>query len=556
MSEHELWNELGNLYFMSGAYEQAIHAYSRSIQTDSSYGKPYSNLALIYVRQGKYDEAVKLFRRSLDLLVDDKEKAISLNRLGKVYRQLKDYQEAVIAFQQADELDPECREDGDEPTQMLYASSDLSDFLQKYSGSLPDLKEVSATDIGQAPAASTPEVIVDVPDPEAVIDTPIPEMIIDAPIPEMATDAATFTDLTAEPDEHMPMDLARPDESISIDAEATSLTSWLDVDTDDDMDSSSTLSGDADIDLFSADTESPDNEFAIPEEGPLNQIRQFDKVESPEEALIPVPIESLNWQQAENQPFSYSSIKRVDLSNAEQTQIEYGQDVVVDVEELPVASFIPVEKCQVASTQTQNEPVRIELGDQISAADSPEATNLEKEIAKYKRVVQINERNASAWDALGTLYKSAGLYKESIQAHQQAASIDSTRASYHHHLGLAFAGAGRDEDAIASFQRVIELDPDHYLAHASLGGYYRKLGLEELAQKHIGKAMRNIYDSENEYNRACLDAICGNVDQAIDLLRIALEKKQTYVEWIIHDPDLDFIREDSRFKQLISSYTD
>ena len=134
--------------------------------------------------------------------------------------------------------------------------------------------------------------------------------------------------------------------------------------------------------------------------------------------------------------------------------------------------------------------------------------------------------------------------------------LNSTRASYLHHLGLAFAGAGRDEDAIASFQRVIELDPDHYLAHASLGGYYRKLGLEELAQKHIGKAMRNIYDSENEYNRACLDAICGNVDQAIDLLRIALEKKQTYVEWIIHDPDLDFIRDDLRFKQLISNYTD
>ncbi len=159
----------------------------------------------------------------------------------------------------------------------------------------------------------------------------------------------------------------------------------------------------------------------------------------------------------------------------------------------------------------------------------------------------------------GTLWEHyinpPGCIRNPIQAHRQAVSIELHQGFLLHHLGLAFAGAGRDEDAIASFQRVIELDPDHYLAHASLGGYYRKLGLEELAQKHIGKAMRNIYDSENEYNRACLDAICGNVDQAIDLLRIALEKKQTYVEWIIHDPDLDFIREDLRFKQLISNYT-
>ena len=187
--------------------------------------------------------------------------------------------------------------------------------------------------------------------------------------------------------------------------------------------SSSTFSGDAEIDLFSTDTESPDNEFAIPEEEPLTQIQQFDKVESPEEAFLPVPIKSLKWRQAENQPFSHTAVNRVDLSSAEQRLSQYGQDVAVDVEELPVASFIPVEKCQVESTQTQKEPVQIVLEDQISVANSQEVTNLEKEIAKYKRVVQINERNASAWDALGTLYKSAGLYPESVQAHQQAVSI-------------------------------------------------------------------------------------------------------------------------------------
>ena len=58
MSEHELWNELGNLYFLSGEYGQAVHAYRRSIQMDESFGRPYSNLALTYVQQGKYEQAV------------------------------------------------------------------------------------------------------------------------------------------------------------------------------------------------------------------------------------------------------------------------------------------------------------------------------------------------------------------------------------------------------------------------------------------------------------------------------------------------------------------
>ena len=106
MSEHELWNELGNLYFMSGAYNQAVYAYNRSIQMDSNFGRPYSNLALTYVQQGKYQEAIELYRSSIELLVDNKEKAISWSRLGNVYRHLKDYKKAVVAYQQADELDP------------------------------------------------------------------------------------------------------------------------------------------------------------------------------------------------------------------------------------------------------------------------------------------------------------------------------------------------------------------------------------------------------------------------------------------------------------------
>src|SRR5512142_508817 len=111
MSEHELWNELGNLYFMSGAYNQAANAYQRSIRADTEFGRPYSNLALTYVQQGRYDDAIELYRRSIELLADAQEKAISLNRLGGVYRHLKDYSRAVVAFQQADELDPHSADD-------------------------------------------------------------------------------------------------------------------------------------------------------------------------------------------------------------------------------------------------------------------------------------------------------------------------------------------------------------------------------------------------------------------------------------------------------------
>jgi tetratricopeptide (TPR) repeat protein len=153
MSEHELWNELGNLYFMAGAYDQAVHAYHHSIQLDESYGRPYSNLALIYARQGKQEMAARLFRKSLALLQDTREKAISWNRLGNLYRQARNYPEAVVAFQNADDLDPECRDGREQMGQMLYATSDLS-ILER----AQQLKDTEPSRASAAPPTSAPQI--------------------------------------------------------------------------------------------------------------------------------------------------------------------------------------------------------------------------------------------------------------------------------------------------------------------------------------------------------------------------------------------------------------
>jgi len=44
---------------------------------------------------------------------------------------------------------------------------------------------------------------------------------------------------------------------------------------------------------------------------------------------------------------------------------------------------------------------------------------------------------------------------------------------------------------------------------------------------------------------------CGNTDQAIELLKQALDLRQTSPEWVRGDPDLDFIRDDPRFQALV-----
>ena len=101
------WNAKGNAHFKRGEMESAIQAYNKAIQLDPSFGWPYSNLALAYLTQGQYAEAILLYEKSIELLNSDKDKAVSWNGLGNIYRCINDYENAVVAYQKAAQLDPE-----------------------------------------------------------------------------------------------------------------------------------------------------------------------------------------------------------------------------------------------------------------------------------------------------------------------------------------------------------------------------------------------------------------------------------------------------------------
>jgi tetratricopeptide (TPR) repeat protein len=183
-----------------------------------------------------------------------------------------------------------------------------------------------------------------------------------------------------------------------------------------------------------------------------------------------------------------------------------------------------------------------------------EKNALEMDISKYKYAAQKNPRNYQVWEMLGDAYKSAGMYKDAIKSFQTAISINSTKPSYYYQLGLIYAAERREAEAVGALQRVLELDPNYAQAHASLANHYLKMGLDELAQSHIDKALNMQFEEESEYNRACLEAICGNNDRALELLEVALQSKQTYINWAQVDPDLDSLRKDQRFHHLLSSY--
>lgn len=103
----QVWNELGNIYFNSSMFDSAILAYREAIELDSHFALAYSNLALAYAQIDNFDEAVLLYKRSIELTEEAKDKAVVWNRLGNLYRHHQRYDEAIEAYQIADDLDPE-----------------------------------------------------------------------------------------------------------------------------------------------------------------------------------------------------------------------------------------------------------------------------------------------------------------------------------------------------------------------------------------------------------------------------------------------------------------
>jgi tetratricopeptide (TPR) repeat protein len=208
----------------------------------------------------------------------------------------------------------------------------------------------------------------------------------------------------------------------------------------------------------------------------------------------------------------------------------------------------------------------------------------EEAIAAYRRAIELDPKYASPHQGLGVGYRALGRYEEAIAAFGRVIELDAKDAYPHNGLGNVYSDLNRYEEAIASYRRAIELDPKYPHPHQglgivyqlskqyresevafrkavglnpqsgtyriSLGGILRKLGRGAEADEQI-KIARELIATDDAYNRACFEAICGNANEALALLRTALEKREISLEWAERDPDFDFIRGDPRFAALI-----
>jgi tetratricopeptide (TPR) repeat protein len=175
---------------------------------------------------------------------------------------------------------------------------------------------------------------------------------------------------------------------------------------------------------------------------------------------------------------------------------------------------------------------------------------LTEAITAFERAIALEPRLDEAYNGLGFAYACQERNEEAIASFVKAIELDTKYALAHYNLGKVYSHLGRDEEAVAAFQKAVRLSPGSGSAHTSLAACQRKRGKSAEAEKQLAIA-RQLIGRENEYVRASFASVCGETEEALALLRFALDKKQVPRPWVYLDPDLDFIQKDPRFKLLV-----
>jgi len=151
---------------------------------------------------------------------------------------------------------------------------------------------------------------------------------------------------------------------------------------------------------------------------------------------------------------------------------------------------------------------------------------------------------------MGDLHRMEGHYDDALLAYKQAVELVPDSIGAHYWLGAAYRLQHLYSEALPYSQRAVELGPDNGPNRISLAAVYRELGREgdfaeqaETARQHMTNA--------DEYDKACFAAICGDTDEALKLLRTALENGSQVRAWARNDPDFESLHDDPRFITLV-----
>lgn len=143
----------------------------------------------------------------------------------------------------------------------------------------------------------------------------------------------------------------------------------------------------------------------------------------------------------------------------------------------------------------------------------------------FKKVLELDPHDKAALNLLGQSYDDAGLHGEAVVSLKKAIKIDPKYALGYYDLGVILAKKpGKRDEAMRCFNKALALEPD------------------------------DLTQAWTHYSIACLHALAGDKEAALRSFEAALAKGLRERKHIDEDKDLDRLRLDPRFTELMRKY--
>jgi adenylate cyclase len=183
----------------------------------------------------------------------------------------------------------------------------------------------------------------------------------------------------------------------------------------------------------------------------------------------------------------------------------------------------------------------------------------------FERAIELDPENYDAWYFFGRTKVHEGDFERAVELFQRASEVRPEDYQSVLLLPQLFHSLGRREEELDAARRgieraraVLDLNPDDNRAR-NMGGFaLLRLGEREEAIRWMEESVaRAPNDSIVHYNAACLYALAGDADRAIDCLANCHRKVGNLNrEWLMHDSDLDSVREHPRFQEILDLFPD
>jgi tetratricopeptide (TPR) repeat protein len=154
--------------------------------------------------------------------------------------------------------------------------------------------------------------------------------------------------------------------------------------------------------------------------------------------------------------------------------------------------------------------------------------------------------------AQGKFEKAAQLYEEAVNVRPEDYQVPLLLASVYRSLHNEEKYTETNRSGLQKVERHLELHPRDARALYLGGGALLALGDIERGEQWIEQALHiNPDGTDTLYNSACFYALAGKPEKAIDCLEGALDHGFAHKEWVEHDSDLDTIRANPRYQELL-----